>query len=291
MHKRTHLKVTDTQAIPRTAKHTHGVRPRANRKRRDWNRTFQGVAALLTIFDLALLAFAPGLHVTQVRVVGAETLTPSQVFEEAHVPAHTNLLWMLRQPLTKRLEADPVVDHAERSVRPPNLLILTVAERHPYAVLVSHQEGAHQFWLLDHKGVPYRSLDTLADAPGLGLPVLDAAEAALPGAVTLGQPLKTSWLPDAFRLLALTRADPGWDGAKIAIDQNLNLCLNRKNKPQIRLGQSDSLPWKMSLADAALSAYGGALSRRAAYIDVSCPQQPVWCPRAAAKPNTDLRSD
>ncbi len=299
MHKRTHLKVSDTQAAPRAAKRTRGPKPRANRKRRNWNRTFQGVAALLAVFDLALLAFAPGLHVTRVRVVGAETLTPSQVFDEASVPAHTNLFWMLRQPLAKRLEADPVVDHAERSVRPPNLLILTVTERRPYAVLVSHQEGAQQCWLLDHQGVPYRTLDTRADVPKLNppkpnLPVIDVAEAALPGAaVTLGRPLKTSWLPDAFRLLALTRADPGLDGAKIAIDQNLNLCLNRKDTPQIRLGQSDSLPRKMALADAALSAYGGALSQRAAYIDVSCPQQPVWRPRTAGKPKpaTDLRSD
>ncbi|MGI4789082.1 MAG: hypothetical protein ACRYFS_09555, partial [Janthinobacterium lividum] len=86
----------------------------------------------------------------------------------------------------------------------------------------------------------------------------------------------------AYRLLTLTQADPNLDGTKIVVDQNLNLCLNRKNRPQIRLGQPDALPWKMALADAALSAYGGALSQRASYIDVSCPQQPVWRPRTSA---------
>ena len=203
------------------------------------------------------------------------------MFEDAQVPNRTNIFWMLRQPLVKRLDADPAIDHAERSVRLPDLLVLTVTERQPYAVL----SGNGQFWLLDHKGVPYRQLD----APTPTLPVIEAAENALPPTVELGKPLPSEWLPDAYRLLALTRTDAAWNGAKIVVDQNRNLCLNRKNRPQIRLGQSDALPWKIALADAALSAYGGALSQRAAYIDVSCPQQPVWRPRSL--PAADLKSN
>jgi len=273
MHKRTHLQVTEVQAH-QAAKHQR--RQRTNR-RRNWNRALQIFAVFLAIGDLAALAFAPGLRVTRVRVDGTQTLTPQQVFEEAQVPNRTNLLWMLRQPLTKRLAADPVIDHAERSVRLPNLLVLTVTERQPFAVLAATQGGARQFWLLNHNGVPYRMLDK----PPAHLPVIVAAEAALPTDVVLGRPLGTEWLPEAYHLLALSRTDRALSGAKIAVDQNLNLCLNRKDMPQIRLGQSDSLPWKMALADAVLSAYGGALSHRAAYIDVSCPQQPVWRPRPA----------
>ncbi len=273
MHKRTHLRLTDSRGLPSAAKH-HGRTPRrkANRRRRNWNRTLQTCAVFLALGDLAALAFAPGLHVTKVRVLGTQTLTPQQVFAEAQVPNNTNVLWMLRQPLLKRLAADPVIDHAERSVRLPNTLILTVTERRPYAVLTSNA----QCWLLDHKGVPYRVLN----APMPRLPVIEAAAPALPGEIELGKPLPAVWLPDAYRLLVLTQADPKWQGAKIAVDQNLNLCLNSRGRPQVRLGQPDALPWKMALASAALSAYGGALSARAAYIDVSCPQQPVWRPRA-----------
>ena len=276
MHKRTHLQVSEVQAHP-AAKHQRRGQ-KTNRRRRNWNRTLQVFAVFLALSDLAALAFAPGLRVTRVRVDGTQTLTPQQVFEEAQVPNHTNLFWMLRQPLTRRLAADPVIDHAERSVRLPNLLVLTVTERQPYAVLAATQNGVRQFWLLDHNGIPYRPLDS---SPA-HLPVIDAAEAALPNAVVLGRPLGAEWLPEAYHLLALAQTDPHLSGAKIAVDQNLNLCLNRKDMPQIRLGQSEALPWKIELADAALSAYGGALSRRAAYIDVSCPQQPVWRPRAAA---------
>ncbi len=281
MHKRTHLQVTDAQSH-QSAKHQR--RQRANRRRQGWNRTLQIFVVFLAIGDLMALAFAPGLRVTKVRVDGTQTLTPQQVFEEAQVPSHTNLFWMLRQPLTKRLTADPVIDHADRSVRLPNLLVLTVTERQPFAVLAATQNGARQFWLLDRKGIPYREIDR----PPAHLPVIDAAEAALPTDIAPGKSLETEWLPEAYHLLALARADRALSGAKIAVDQNLNLCLNRKDMPQIRLGQSDSLPWKMALADAALSAYGGALSHRAAYIDVSCPQQPVWRPRSA--PDAATRS-
>ncbi len=274
MHKRTHLRLDDSRGAPVSAKR-HGRTPqrKANRRRRNWNRTLQILAVFLALGDLAALALAPGLHVTKVRVLGAHTLTPQQVFAEARVPNSTNVLWMLRQPLTNRLAADPIVDHAERTVRLPDTLILTVTERRPYATLAS----GGQYWLLDRKGVPYQRFD----APLAGLPVISADPAALPAAFALGKPLSVVWLPDAYRLLALTRSDPVWRGAKIAVDQNLNLCLNNRGKPQVRLGQADSLRWKMALANAALSAYGGALSARAAYLDVSCPQQPVWRPRAA----------
>ena len=281
MHKRTHLQVTEVQGHQAAKRHFRGQktqRPQTNRRRRNWNRTLQLFAVFLALGDLTALAFAPGLRVTKVRVDGTQTLTPSQVFDEAQVPNRTNLFWMLRQPLTKRLAADPVVDHAERSVRLPNLLVLTVTEHQPFAVLEAATDGGRQFWLLDCHGVPYRTLDN----PPAHLPVIDAAEAALPEDVVLGRPLAAAWLPDAYRLLALTQTEPKFRGAKIAVDQNLNLCLNRKDMPQIRLGQPDSLPWKMALTEAALSAYGGALSHRAAYIDVSCPQQPVWRPRAAS---------
>lgn len=275
MHKRSHLTVTEGRTAPAPTKaRTRAPRVRGNRRRRDWNKTLKGFAALLAVAEVAAVLCAPAFRVTRVRVDGAQTISPEQVFAEARVPEHTNIFWMLRQPLTKRIAADPVIDHVSRSIRLPNLLVLTVTERQPFATLAA----GGQFWLLDRKGVPYSALDR----PAPGLPIIQAAANVLPDQPALGRPLGTSWLADAYRLLDLTRRDADMDGAKIVVDQNRNMCLNRKNALQIRLGQPDSLPWKMSLADAALSAYGGALARRAAYIDVSCPQQPVWRPRAAS---------
>ena len=274
MHKRTHLSVTEGQAAGgRTrAPKTRTPRTRPNRRRRDWNKTLQSVAVVLVLGIAAALLFAnPYFRVTQVRVDGAQTLTPQEVYAEARVPDRTNVFWMLRQPFARRLAQDPRIDHASRSIELPHRLVLTVAERQPRAVLF----GRGQFWLLDARGVPYQTLDR----PVPHVPLLLVSRKVMPDDVPLGRPLGAVWLPDAFRLLALLDHTPALSGAKIIIDQNANLCLNRRDNLQIRLGQGDALPQKVALADATVTAEGGALARQASYIDVSCPQQPVLMPR------------
>jgi len=278
MHKPTRTRLTVTEgdtADPKGADHAP-FKKRSSRRPRNWNRGLKRVALCLFIAEAGVLLFAnPALRVTQVRVEGAQTLTPEQVYAEAEVPRRTNIFWMLRQPFAKRLQADPLIDHASCAIELPHRLVLRVAERQPRAVLAA----GGQFWLLDGKGVPYQELGH----PLLSLPIIQAAPSLLPADVPLGKPLKTAWLPDALRLLALLGTAPNLGGAKIVVDQNLNLCLNRKNEPQIRLGQPDALPLKVTLASATL----GALSRQAAYIDVSCPQQPVFMPLKETSRDTD----
>ena len=268
MHKRTRRSRT-----PLTITDGHApFKKRTNQRKRSWNRTLKQFALGLFLAEAGVLLFAnPALRVTQVRIEGVRTLTSQQVFEEAQVPSRTNIFWMLRQPFAKRLETDPVIDSVTRSIKLPHTLVLTVAERQPRAVLAS----SGQFWLLDKKGVPYRELDT----PLPGVPVIQVASVVLPAEIMLGKPLRTAWLPDAYRLLALLQTTPDLVGAKITVDQNLNLCLNRKNNLQIRLGQPDSLPQKVALAAATVNADGGAFARQAAYIDVSSLRQPVYMPR------------
>lgn len=277
MHKRTnrtHLTVAEGQAgRPRArAAKPAPFKKRANRRKRNWNRGLKQFALGLFLAEVGVLLFAnPALRVTQVRVEGMQTLTSDQIFQEAQVPNRTNIFWMLRQPIAKRLESDPVIDHAARSIELPNRLVLTVTERQPRAVLA----GGGQFWLLDNKGVPYRQLDK----PLPHVPIVQVAAAVLPDEVTLGKPLHYIWLTDAYRLLALLEKSPDLSVAKITVDQNLNLCLNRKDNLQIRLGQPDSLPQKMAQVDEIVAADSGALARQAAYIDVSSPLQPVYMPR------------
>ena len=287
MHKPTRTRLTITKSrsteaksdAPRTPKRTPKRSPfkkRSNHRPRNWNRTLRWVALCLFLAEAGVLLFAnPALRVTQVRVVGVQTLSPQQVYEEARVPARTNIFWMLAQPFAQRLQSDPLVDHASRSIELPHRLVLTVTERQPHAVLA----GGGRFWLLDKKGVPYEELDK----PLPRLPVVQVAAAVLPADVTLGKPLHTAWLPDTFRLLTLLDTAPNLGGAKITVDQNLNLCLNRRNNLQIRLGQPDSLPLKVTLASATV----GALASQAAYIDVSCPRQPVFMPLKETDQNRD----
>ena len=265
MHKRTHLTVSESNV---SEGRTRALKKRRNRRQRDWNRTLRRVALGLALIEIGVLLLAnPYLHVTKVRVDGAQTLSPQQVFEEAHVPRHANIFGMLRQPFNKRLAADPVIDHAERSIRLPNLLVLTVMERQPKAVLA----GNGQFWLLDAKAVAYKQID----GPLPGIPLVQATSALMPPAMTPGKSLRAPWLSDAFSLLGLVSASQNLGDLKIVVDQNSNLCLNRKDGLQIRLGQCDALPQKLALAEAALAAHGAD----SAYIDVSSPEQMVRMPR------------
>ncbi len=258
-------------SIPAPKRRTHRRAPR------DWGRinralrimAFVGIAA-----ELGWGLFAcPALRVTKVRVDGAQTLSPAQVYQEAQVPPRANIFRLaLREPFARRLERDPLVDHASRRIQLPDTLVLTVTERQPFATLAS----GGQYWLLDSKGVPYQNLDK----PYPGVPLVAVQSAATEGsAIVLGQPLHTRWLVQTYGLMALLARSHTLDASKISVDQNANICLNRADKLQILLGQPEGLPQKVALAEAAVEANGGTIAHRAAYIDVSCPELPVWRPR------------
>ncbi len=254
---------------------------RHNRKRRNWHPIIRRVCALMLLAEIAYLLLGnPYLRVTHVRIDGLQTLPPQQVFAEARVPAHTNIFLMLAQRFSRRLTQDPVIDSVKPSIELPRTLVLTVTERQPYAIMTAQD----QYWVLDKKGIPFRTLD----APPPNVPLLQLQDAA-PDQIVLGKPLQMPWLHDAYTLLALISDRKNMEVAKIKVDQNANLCLNRKDNLQIKLGQPDGLPQKVALAQATLSWQGGAIARRAAYIDVSCPDQPVWMPRKDA-PQTDTSS-
>lgn len=265
--------------LTKSAVPIHTPKKRHNRKRRDWNKPIRRIAMLALIVEVGLLLFAnPYLRVTKVQVEGAQSLAPSQIFAEARVPARTNIFWMaVRQPFVRRLEADPVVASASRRIKLPGTLVLHVAERKPYATLAL----GGKYWLLDYRGVPFRALNQ--PYPGIreisAGPGIIQGQALAPNSIKLGQRLHPQWLASAYRLIALLPVDENLDAAKIEVDQNGNLCLNRRDNLRILLGQPESLPQKMAVAEAAIKANGGTIARNAAYIDVSSPGQPVFMPR------------
>jgi cell division protein FtsQ len=251
-------------------------RRRSNRKRRNNHRLIRGICYALLLLELVVFCFAnPHLRVTNVDVEGIRTLSAEQVFDEARVPARTNIFWMwMRQPFARRLtKADPVIERVRCAIRLPRTLVLRVTERQAYVLL--HTGGA--YLEVDRKGIPFRAVDR----PDPSLPVLEwTGETAL-GDVPLGTPIHARWLADAYNLLDLVADKKNLTAASVEVDQNANLCLNRLDHLQIKLGQADGLPQKIALAQATMDANGGELARQAAYIDVSCPERPAWMPRGA----------
>ena len=274
---------TNPQITPRPVAPGRSVqmpKKRRNRRRRNWNKIIRRVCGVALLAELGILLFAnPHLYVTRVRINGLQTLPTQQVFAEARVPARTNIFWMaLRQPFAARLSRDPVIDHVTRTIQLPRTLVLNVVERQPYATLaVADDTGTPVYWLLDKKRVPFRTFD----APPPDVPRLEWQGAA-PAGLALGRPLGDDRLTEAYALMVLVRDKKILGVQKIKVDQNANLCLNSTDNLQIKLGQPDGLPQKIALAQAAVGWHGGAFARRAACIDVSCPQQPVYTLRADA---------
>ena len=259
---------------------------RPNRRRRDWNKTIRRVCGVVFLAELGVLLFAnPHLYVTQVQINGLQTLSTDRVFAEARVPAHTNIFWMaIHEPFAARLSHDPLVDHVARTIALPRTLVLNVSERQPFATLkVADVSGAPAYWLLDRKGVPFRMLD----APQPGVPLLEW-EGESPAGLALGHRLADDRLTEAYSLMGLVSGKKILSVQKIKVDQKANLCLNSSDNLQIKLGQPDALPQKLALAQAAVGWHEGAFARRAACIDVSCPEQPVYTLRTDG---VDARED
>ena len=98
-----------------------------------------GVSWLLT---------SPRFEVTEVAVVGASRLTPEEVVAASGIGAGTNLFRMDPTAVAARLEALPLVRHADVVRRLPNRVTLAVEERRPFTL--AHAGRLH--WI-DEQGV------------------------------------------------------------------------------------------------------------------------------------------
>lgn len=245
-----------------------------NRKRTDWVRIAEQWFWVVASAGLLILLFtSPGLRIRSVQVTGAVALDPAAVIAEARVPIGSNLfLTLLSHSIDRRVGNDPQIALVSAGPLLPHTVVIHIVERQPYAVLAA----GNRRWILDADGVPCREVP----GPVVGLPVLAYAGAFPPAGPVLGKPINEDWLKQAYKLIALVKDNKNLAIEKITVDQSANLCLNRQDNLQIKLGQADSLPFKLAIAQASLSADNGALARQAAYIDVTCPEQPVWLPRS-----------
>jgi cell division protein FtsQ len=249
----------------------------------------------LAVFVLlvALVAgslFVPQLEVKQVSVQGAQTISSTEIAGLAPVPEHRNILayYILHsRALSRKIEkAEPAVQSAKITVQLPDTLVVTIAERQPYAVL----NMGGNYWVLDIHGVPFRQV---AIRPS-GLPCVVMPPGALNPVLGQSIPLSDSTPMGAFYqaivLLSSQRMAILSKIREITVDQNANLCLNMTNNLQIRLGQSDNLAQKLALAATALNE-DTSLLERAQYLDFTDPQRPAWKPRSPVVPVAPLPRD
>jgi cell division protein FtsQ len=151
---------------------------------------------LWTVYGTAVLG------VRDVRVVGADTVTPVQVQEAAAVPPRLPLARVDLDAVRDRVQALPPVDRAVVSRQWPGTILVEVVERSAVAAV----PVGKNFALLDDEGVAFR---TVPDRPA-GLPLARLARPGPTDVNTRAALTVLSALTDELReqLLAVSVAAP-----------------------------------------------------------------------------------
>ena len=150
----------DTDAVPSSAR-----RFMARARRRKLRAVLPwavGAGVLLALGGLTFLVYGTSLlGVRDVRVVGAELLTPLQVQQAAAVPADEPLARVDLDAVRARVRGLAPVDRVAVRRSWPSTLVVEVVERTPMAVV---PQGG-QFAVIDRAGVPYRTVAKPGDLP------------------------------------------------------------------------------------------------------------------------------
>jgi len=156
----------DTDAVPPSVRRFMArARQRRLRAAMPWAVT---LGVLLAVGALAWVVYGTSLlGVREVRVVGTDSLTPSQVEEAAAVRMSEPLARVDVDGIRARVQALPAVERAVVSRGWPSTLEVQVVERTPVAAV----PVGEQFSLIDAEGVAFR---TVAKRPA-GLPVVRLA--------------------------------------------------------------------------------------------------------------------
>jgi cell division protein FtsQ len=156
----------DTDAVPSSVRRFMArARQRRLRAALPWA---VGLGVLLVLGGLTWLIYGtPVLGVRDVKVVGAQLLTPEQVQQAVGVPDDEPLARVNLDHVRARVRAIPAVDRVVVRRSWPSTLVVEVVERTPIAAV----PAGKQFTLIDRSGVPYQ---TVADQPA-DLPLMRLA--------------------------------------------------------------------------------------------------------------------
>ena len=192
----------DTDAVPSSVRRFMArARQRRLRAALPWA---AGAGVLLVLGGLVWLVYGtPVLGVRQVRVVGAELVSPIQVEQAAAVPRDEPLARVDLDAVRERVGAIPAVDRVMVRRSWPSTLVVEVVERTPVAAVPT---AADRFTLIDRAGVPYRVVSRQPD----GLPLVRTAAPGPADVNTRSALTVLGALSDELReqLLAISVATP-----------------------------------------------------------------------------------
>ena len=252
-------------------------RRRRNRIRPNYARAALRLSlVLLGAACLAAVFFSPRLWVRTVRVEGLRTIGSARVMERLRLRPRTNLVLLPTRQLRAQVEQEPVVAQARIQRRFPDGVIVTIEERQPMALV--RMGGV--FYTVDQTMVPFRQERT----PEPGLPLIDLADDASTMGTTkppvLGKPMAAPGLLDARRCLLWAEARPDFPLAKIVVDPQGRLCLNRSGGAEVRLGTGVDLTKKLDMLALLLWRHADVRDGNVVYVNLFAHDAPAVLPRS-----------
>jgi cell division protein FtsQ len=239
----------DTDAVPPSVRRFMArARQRRLRAAMPWV-VAAGVLVLAGILSWIVYGTS-ALGVRDVRVIGVQALTPSEVEQVAAVPAGKPLARVDLDGVRAKVRTLAPVDRVTVRRSWPSTLVIEVVERTPVAAVPTGKE----FALIDRNGVPYR---TVAANPG-DLPLVRIATPGPSDVNTKSALTVLSALSDELReqVVEISVATP----AQISLEL-------RKNRTVVWGDDTDS-PLKSEVATL-------LLKRAGKQIDVSAPMVPT----------------
>ena len=212
--------------------------------------------AVLGLCAVALAAWAIGwssaLSVTEVRVLGTNTVSSDQIRQAAGIALGTPLARVDSAGVTARVEQIPAVDTVEVRLGWPHVLVLAVTERIPVAVIASGSALA----VVDVAGVPFRS----ATIRPPSLPLLSASS--------------DSAMHAALVVIAGLPTDIGSQVSAVSARTPDDVVLTLASPVTVRWGG-------VNAADRKAAVLRALLPQRAKTYDVSAPELPTTRGKAA----------
>ena len=195
------------------------------------------VIVVLAVIGGYLLASWPALYPHTVEVDGNRTVSKETIIGHAHINFAANMWLQNTAAMAARIESIPYIDQTYVHRRPPDMLVITVTERTPYALV---DYGGERF-TIDH------ALRVLQDGvPPEFAGSLPAFTIVLPQAPVVGQfivdPDLLALVPDADALAAAHL-----DARSLGYDRFGDVTVQLRNHVAVLLGdRSGSVP-KISL--------------------------------------------
>lgn len=249
--------------------------PRSRARRVPRNRIRPNYFLLFCLFTLAVfvgvgiswILTTPSLDVKSVDIKGVQLADSEAVRRAASRAVGHNIILVRTGPILQDICRLSEIRQVKMGRRFPDRMWIRVWERRPDAVLAT----AQGFYLVQRDGFVFHKVNS----PPRGVPIIRLAgrEGFAPG-----KTVRSASARCALDVLRIARAKAIKLG-QISVDPEGDICLNMGSDFCVKLGEPEEIAWKMSLLQKML-AQRPSIVREGGYINLVCPSNPAWKPKA-----------